>query len=270
VAPIQAAPLRSACRRNPFAADLTEWQLVQPYRVSTIIMFSWISPVRNAFACSGDEMATTARGTELTVADLSEMFGPMPFRRIVREPPPGTATERDVLAIHGRDKRLCELVDGILVEKPRGYEESLIAVELIRFLATFVAERKLGFVTGEGGMMKLAKGLVRIPDVAFVSKGRLPGGKPPRRPIPNLAPNLALEVLSKNNTTQEMERKLVEYFEAGVELVWFVDPRARTVEVFTAPDASTLFKTGQTVTGGKVVPGFKLKLRDLFAALDGR
>jgi len=133
---------------------------------------------------------------------------------------------------------------------PWAYEESLIAVELIRFLATFVAERKLGFVTGEGGMMKLAKGLVRIPDVAFVSTRRLPGGKPPRRPIPKLAPNLAVEVLRKWNTVRDMERKLIDYFDAGVELVWFVDPRARTVEVFTAIDSSKLLKVGQTLTGG--------------------
>jgi Uma2 family endonuclease len=213
---------------------------------------------------------TFVRDAELTVADLSQLFGPMPDRRIVRNPPPGTATERDVLAIHARDKRLCELVDGILVEKSMGYEESLIAVEIIRFLANFVAERKLGYVTGEGGMVKLAKGLVRIPDVAFVATKQLPGGKPPRRPIPNLSPNLAVEVLSKSNTAEEMERKLDDYFEAGVELVWFVNPRARTVEVFTAPDTSTLLKAGQTLTGGAVVPGFKLRLRDLFAVLDGR
>jgi Uma2 family endonuclease len=215
-------------------------------------------------------VVTFARNDELTIADLTEMFGPMPDRRIVREPPPGTASERDVLAIHARENRLCELVDGILVEKAMGYEESLIAVELIRFLATFVAERKLGFVTGEGGMMKLAKGLVCIPDVAFVSTRRLPGGKPPRRPIPRLAPNLAVEVLSESNTAREMERKLIDYFDAGVELVWFVDPRVRTVEVFTAIDSSKLLKVGQTLTGGTVVPGFKLRLRELFAALDGR
>ena len=215
-------------------------------------------------------MATVLRDPDLTLADLSQMFGPMPDHRIRRQPPPGTATERDVLAIHAREKRLCELVDGILVEKTMGYEESLLAVELIRFLANFVAERKLGLVTGEGGMVKLAKGLVRIPDVAFVSYDRLPGGKPPRRPIPRLAPNLAVEVLSKSNTVQEMHRKLVDYFDAGVELVWFLDSRARTVEIFTAPALSTVLKVGQTLTGGNVVPGFKLKLRELFAVLDGR
>ena len=215
-------------------------------------------------------VATTVQNPELTVADLSDMFGRMPDRRIRRDLPPGTATERDVLAIHARERRLCELVDGILVEKPMGFEESLLAAELIRFLGNFVARRKLGFVTGEGGMVQLAEGLVRIPDVAFVAVGRLPGGKPPRQPIPKLAPNLAVEILSQSNTTQEMQRKLIDYFEAGVELVWFIDPVARTLEVFTAPETSTVLKVGQSVTGVNVVPGFKLKLRDLFAVLDGR
>src|ERR1700694_2496624 len=128
-------------------------------------------------------MAIVVRDSEFTVADLAEMFGPMPDRRIRRDPPPGLATERDVLAIHAREKRLYELADGILVEKAMGYEESLIAAEIIRFLLNFVARRKLGFVTGEGGMHKLARGLVRIPDVAFVSSSRLPDGKPPREPI---------------------------------------------------------------------------------------
>lgn len=194
----------------------------------------------------------------------------MPAGRIRREPAPGTATERDVVAIHAREKRLCELVDGILVEKPMGYEESVLALELARLLGNFVAGRRLGLVTGEGGMMSLARGLVRIPDVAFVSYDRLPGRKPPRRPIPRLAPNLAVEVLSRSNTSKEMDRKLVDYFDAGVELVWFIDPRARNVEVFTSPGSSTMLKAGQTLTGGNVVPGFKLKLRDLFAVLDGR
>jgi Uma2 family endonuclease len=61
-----------------------------------------------------------------------------------------------------------------------------------------------------------------------------------RRTIPKLAPYLAVEVLGKGNTKREMDRKLKDYFLAGVQLVWFVDPAKRTVEVFTAPDESGL------------------------------
>ena len=51
-----------------------------------------------------------------------------------------------------------------------------------------------------------------------------------------MAPDLAIEVLSESNTPAEMERKLKEYFAAGMQLVWYFDPRARTVTVYTAPD----------------------------------
>ena len=75
-------------------------------------------------------------------------------------------------------------------------------------------------VVGEAGMMRISQGLVRIPDVSFVSWDRLPEGKVPSEPIPALAPDLAVEVLSQGNTAKEMNRKRREYFEAGVRLVW--------------------------------------------------
>ena len=215
-------------------------------------------------------MATVVRESEMTIADLAARFGPMPAWRIRHDPVPGTASEHDVVTIQRREKRLCELVDGILVEKTLGYEESLIAAEIIRLLGNFVDRHRLGLVAGEGGMLKLAKGLVRIPDVSFIATDRLPGGKSPRQPIPRLVPNLAVEVLSMSNTTREMERKLVDYFDTGVELVWFVDSRTRTIEAFTAIDKSVLYASAQTLTGAPVLPRFRLKLHNLFAKLDAR
>jgi Uma2 family endonuclease len=74
-----------------------------------------------------------------------------------------------------------------------------------------------------------------------------------------------VEVLSKGNTRQEMARKLKEYFLAGVLLVWYVDPKRRTVTVYTAPDQSVVRSEEETLDGGDVIPGFKLPLRKLFA-----
>jgi Uma2 family endonuclease len=214
-------------------------------------------------------MASVLAGRpEITVGDLAERFGPIPLSRIVRNPLPGTATERDVLAIYERDKKLCELVDGILVEKPMGYEESVIAAEIIRRIGNFVRRRKLGIVAGEAGMLKLARGLIRIPDVSYVSYSRLPGRKRPRQPIPRLAPNLAIEVLSESNTAREMQEKLVEYFGAGVELVWFVDVQNQSIEVFKAPNSSVVFRSTQIVTGGAVLRGFRLKVGELFKEME--
>lgn len=208
------------------------------------------------------------RCRELTLADLLDRFGPMPAGRIRTNPAPGTATAKDVLAIHDREKKLCELVDAVLLEKVMGYEESVLAMEIANLLKNFIRPKKLGIVAGEGGMLRLAPELVRIPDLSFISRSRLPQGKLPRGPMPELVPNLAVEVLSKSNTEREMSRKLDDYFDAGVQLVWFVDPPTRSIEVFTSRSKSAVLKGAQMLTGGTVLPGFKVKVADIFAVLD--
>ena len=83
--------------------------------------------------------------------------------------------------------------------------------------------------------------------------------------IPTVAPDLVVEVLSKGNTRREMVRKLDEYFRAGVRLVWYVDPKSRTVRVYTTPDDSVVLSEDQHLDGGDVLPGFTLSIRDWFA-----
>jgi Uma2 family endonuclease len=200
-----------------------------------------------------------------TLGDLLKRLGNIPPERVRLHPTPGTATEKDVIKILDQENRPCELVEGSLVEKPIGYEEAELAMLIGTFLTNFVRRRRLGIVTGADGMVKLFTGLVRIPDVAFASWDRFPNRKRPKVPIPELAPDLVVEVLSKSNTKAEMTRKLGEYFAAGVRLVWMVDPRKRTVRVYTAVDQSVLIKEGQSLDGGAVLPGFVLPLNELFA-----
>ncbi|MHB1561857.1 MAG: Uma2 family endonuclease [Isosphaeraceae bacterium] len=206
-------------------------------------------------------LATLAPPAVVTMADLLEALGNIPPERIRMRPPPGTATEDDVIAIHAREKRLCELVDGVLVEKPMGYEESRLAVELIITIGVFLREYDLGAVAGPDGMIRLAPGLVRIPDVSFVLWGHLPERI---GPIPSMAPDLAIEVLSESNTRAEMQRKLEEYFSAGTQLFWYFDPRVRTVTVYTAPDQFVVLDQSGTLDGGDVLPGLVIPLRELF------
>jgi hypothetical protein len=98
----------------------------------------------------------------------------------------------------------------------------------------------------------------------------LPGGKVPDPPIPRLAPDLAVEVLSHSNTPGEMEGKREEYFEAGVAVVWMVDPEQRRVTVFTSPEDSVDYDSSDVVAGDAVLPGFSVAVYDLFAELDRR
>jgi Uma2 family endonuclease len=203
-----------------------------------------------------------------TIADLLKRLGKVPAHRVLLVPTPGTATEKDVIEMETRGNRLCELVEGTQVEKAVGFHGSALAFLLGHFLIEFVRPCKLGIVTGPDGAIRLLPGLVRIPDIAFVSRRRYPGGKVPLEPIPGLAPDLVSEVLSKGNTKGEMRLKLREYFGAGVRLVWYVDRRSRTVEVFTAVNRSTILREGDTLDGGDILPGFQLPLSQLFPELD--
>jgi Uma2 family endonuclease len=201
----------------------------------------------------------------LTIADLLQSLGGMSAARVRFQPVPGTATEQDVVAVHDRENRLCELVDGTLVEKAMGFDESRFALLLGTYLVIFLDRHDLGVVVGADGMMKLFPGLVRIPDTAFISWARFPKRKRRRGEIPLVIPDLVVEVLSVGNTPKEMARKLDEYFRAGVRIVWYVDPKKRTVRVYAARDRSTVLRENQTLDGGDVLPGFSLSIREWFA-----
>ncbi|MDX1968123.1 MAG: Uma2 family endonuclease [Planctomycetaceae bacterium] len=203
---------------------------------------------------------------ELTLGDLVEKFGPIPLSRIRMSPFPGTATEDDAVAIQDRENRSCELIDGILVEKTVGMFESHLAVLIGSLLSEFVRSRGLGAVFGADGMMKLSPGLIRIPDVSYVSNERLSKVRiVPQGPLVPLVPNFAVEVLSRGNTQKEMQDKLEDFFQAGVELVWYVDTRKESVAVYTAVDQMNLIKSPAVLDGGTVLPGFSIELKTLFA-----
>src|SRR5205809_4119104 len=115
--------------------------------------------------------------------------------------------------------------------------ESVIAGQVLIEIGLYARQHDLGIPSGADGTVRLLKGLVRVPDVAFFCWDKLPGRLLPSKPVPDLAPDLAVEVLSEGNTPEEMQRKLREYFLAGVRLVWMIDPRKRRAEVYTSPDA---------------------------------
>jgi Uma2 family endonuclease len=108
-------------------------------------------------------------------------------------------------------------------------------------------------------------GLVRIPDVSFLAWKKFPGRELPAEPIPQLVPDLAVEVLSEGNTALEMRRKLTEYFEVGVRLVWMIDPTTHTAEAYTSLKRKRSIPAQGTLQGGAVLPRFRLPLPQLFA-----
>lgn len=200
-----------------------------------------------------------------TVADLLKHLGDIPPARIRLRPAPGTATEQDVIEAAARTDRLCELWDGVLVEKPMGFFESRLAVILIYFLDDFLARSDLGFVLGEAGMLCIRPGQVRIPDVSYFAWKHFPDRILPPGAFLERTPDLAVEILSPGNTEGEIARKRREYFQGGTKLVWEVDPATRTVCVYTSPKRRTTLSDRDALRGGTVLPGFESPIRQWFA-----
>ena len=203
--------------------------------------------------------------TDWTVADMLAHLGGVPSKRIRAYPPLGTATEKDVIESESRTGRICELIDGILVEKTMGYYESRVAVIIIHLIEEFLESNDLGIVLGEAGTLRILPHQVRIPDISFISWQKFPNRELPKEPIPAIAPDLAVEVLSEGNTEGEMQRKLRDYFTANVRLVWYINPRTQTATAYTAPDKFVTVGRDQSLSGSEVLPGFELSLQYLFA-----
>ncbi len=200
---------------------------------------------------------------EESLADLVGRLGDIPLERIRLHPAPGTATEKDVV-----QTQCCELLDGVLVEKAMGWEESTWAALLIRIIGWYLDHNPIAIIAGADGLTRLAPGRVREPDVAVYLLSRFPGGKAQRRAICDLAPDWAIEILSRSNTPQEMEIKRRHYFEAGVRRVWMVDPRARTVQDWSGPTLMKLLSGKDVAELDQILPGFQLKIGDWFAMVD--
>lgn len=195
-------------------------------------------------------------------------LGNIPAYRIRTDPAPGTATIEDVTYLRDTEKRLYELIDGTLVEKSIGWQDSLLAGILVQWLNNYLDSNRIGVATGADGMTRLFGDTVRGPDVAFVAWDRLPDGHMPTAPIPDLVPNFVIEVLSTSNTYAEMSRKRREYFHAGVELLWMVEHRTRTVTVFRSTQDATVYTDVAIIDGGQVLPGWQVDIGELFSRLD--
>jgi len=200
-----------------------------------------------------------------SIERLRRHFGGIPGDRIVMDPAPGTATEDDILKRDAKGRILCELVDACLVEKPVGFQESAIALLIGRLLLNYLAKKPLGVAGGADGPIRLRPGLVREPDVSFISWESIGAEELSDKPIGEFPIDLAIEVLSKSNTAKEMARKVDEYFEHGSKMVWIVDPRKKVVDVYRSPTDKKRLAEGQTLTAPKILPGFSIPVRTLFA-----
>jgi Uma2 family endonuclease len=178
----------------------------------------------------------------------------------------GPRTEPGPSSMPVPDDILYEVVDGEILEKTVGVQESEIATLLIEFLAPFVRAHRLGKVLGEMIFrINIIKDLQRRPDVAFVSSARWPiKRRVPDTAVWDLVPDLAIEVISPTNAAVDVQTKIHEYFEAGVRSVWVIYPKQKSIHVYASTTQIQGLQLGDELDGGELIPGFRLPLAALF------
>jgi len=177
----------------------------------------------------------------------------------VRNMVPALMTAEELLHTSIPDKQV-DLVHGVLVvREPPGLRHGRIAMDLGRRLADHVETRALGRVYAESGF-KLASqpDTVRGPDVAFISRARLPDPEP--EGYPDLAPDLVVEIGSPGDRPGEVLANVADWLSAGTRLVWVVDPERRLARIYRHDGTEQIVTADQALDGEDVVPGFACPL----------
>lgn len=175
-------------------------------------------------------------------------------------------TAEQLLHINYPDKST-ELVRGnLVVKEPAGYRHGLVIARLARELANHVEANHLGQILGAETGFTLFRDpdTVRAPDVGFVRRGRVPHPAPTG--FAELAPDLVVEVLSPTDRAGDVLAKVGDWLEAGVRLVWVVDPDARVARIYRPDGREAVIAAGEALDGEDVVPGFRCPLTAVLPA----
>ncbi len=154
-----------------------------------------------------------------------------------------------------------EYLNGELIRlAPTSVEHGDISMNLISLLNTFVRENELGRVYAPDTGFRVGDRFL-MPDIAFITSEKHPDDRKKAFSIP---PDLAVEVVSPSDILSRIQEKVFAYLEAGSQLVWVLEPRAKTVTVYRSETDITLLTRNNTLSGEEVVEGFSCQVAELF------
>ncbi len=181
-----------------------------------------------------------------------------------------TATKRisadEFWALEDRPDVRLELIDGEVVELPGagGYHATLV-LHIFDLLRAHIRAHDLGLIYPDNltYLFQRDPDILRIPDISFISASAVPTDWPPMGYI-EVVPSLVIEVVSPSNSAAEIRRRIRDYVGADVSMVWVIWPDDRSVSVYTATLDSKELQSDELLDGGTVLPGFSVRVADLF------
>ena len=162
-----------------------------------------------------------------------------------------------------KDGRKYELVDGEIVVSPAGFQHAQIVARIVHILATFLEANPVGQVCGDNLGIHFPNGNLRSPDVTFVRNDKVPAGKAAEA-FAEFIPDLAVEVLSPQDSLKEVGEKIGEFLDCGVPLVWLVDPARRTVTIYRSLSQTEQLQSTDILTAEGILPGFNCPVSRIF------
>lgn len=189
---------------------------------------------------------------------------------VTAEPARKAWTEEELQALPD-DGFNYEVVDGELVMSPKNnYQHETICARLFAALYSFNLTHRLGAVRGSSAGYWMVNRNCRAPDISFIPRARLESlnFKTSAKKFFPGAPDLAVEILSPDNTRSEIDRRLRDFFASGTQIVWIINPETESAEVCHSLTQRRLIGPGGELDGGALLPGFRYPLADLFKEWD--
>jgi len=177
-----------------------------------------------------------------------------------------TCEEFEALTMASKVGPFAELVDGEIVDAMGGaITHSRVSGNVYWIIRSFVSAKKLGWVlTNEAGIhIRSELPRCRLADVAYLSFQRVPKVKDARGFL-RVPPELIIEVLAEDDNWADIEEKVRDYHNTGVDMVWVVDPHTRTVRVYPRGGEPSIVHDGSEIDGGDILPGFKVAIARFF------
>lgn len=185
-----------------------------------------------------------------------------------KAPPPMTVAQFDAWVQHDTSDKRYEYVAGEVIDVVSNSYVSELAMRIGFLIMLYLHQNQIeGRVMGADGGFKIGDDRY-IPDVTYVAGSRQP--RPSHEAYNSTTPDLVVEVISNTGNRQELKalrQKTTNYLAHGV-LVWIVDPAEQAVEVHQAGREVQVLRLSDTLTGGDVLPGLRIAVKDIFAVLD--
>ena len=153
-----------------------------------------------------------------------------------------------------------EFVNGRIIEKPAMKQEEFY---IAKFLSRLFV-KTLAYANGDELIVEsdshIDEQRKRIADIGYFTEAQIEAARDGHR----FAPALAIEILSPSEKLEEIEEKINDYFDAGVQLVWYISPKQEQIYVYTAPDKLTILKGTSVCSAAPVLPDFSFEVGEMF------